>query len=327
MKLRSLGTSSWGLALIVTIAVSAAPAFGSDRSHARLIGEQHGRGFASDGARYVAFNATRAKIRVFDGKTGKTFSIRSRCPVVAGAAAHFLLDCATPSGSAPSPSLLDVRTRAIAPVPNAQTPYDGFYGIGAHWLQGDTYHADAPDRSYLLYLNWRTGQRVELPREQEQAPDRDIDTRGLAKIGGIPFKTYFLFGHESSLSAVRPTQPAGGTPNAAGNLQLVGRGRRVVLSRNACGSDCGVVTRLDGGRVAWAEPAKKGMRVRAYSLRHKRRGAWSVGGFPKADVRSRRVQVGLTRRYVVCAKLVKSGFDPATDDYTASQYNVYAVRW
>jgi hypothetical protein len=295
-------------------------------SSPRLLGEQHGQGFASDGARFVAFNATRDKIRVFDGKTGKAFSIRSRCPVVAGAAAHFLLDCVTPSGDAPAPAILNVRTRATVPVPNAKLPRDGFYAIGAQWLQGDTYSAGAPDDSRLLYLNWHTGKRVELPRDHEAAPDRDIDSPVLATIAGIPFSKYFLFAHEARLSVVRPAEPVGAA-STGGNLELVGPGRRTVLSSSPCMTDCGVVTRLVGGRVAWAEPVDDTLRVRAYAVHGKRRGAWSVRGFPKGDFRSRRVNVGLTRKYVLYAKLVRSKFDPALDDYTASQYNVYAIRW
>jgi hypothetical protein len=309
--------SALAAALFATCSTATATA-GSNHPKPRRIGDQRGRGFAADGARYVAFNATTTKLRVFEASAKTSFSIDSRCVVLAGAAARFLLDCSSPAPGI-AYSLLDVRKRALVPIPNANAGADRFSDIGKQWLFGSTQDGDT---TQLLYLNWHTGARVEVASDQQDSLDRDIDSKSLSEINGVPFDRYFLFGHEKRLSAVRPVRNT-----SVGNLQLVGPGTRTVLTRTPCQPECAVGTHLVGGRIAWVEPASSGLRVRAYETHKKRNGRWSVRGFPNEDIRSRRINVGLTSKYVIFTHLVRSRFDPTTDDYTAALYRVFAVRW
>jgi hypothetical protein len=290
----------------------------------RLVGVEHAPGFASDGARYAAFNASATKVRVFDGRTGKLCTIKTKCSLVAGAGGHFLVDCGDRAGDVPAPALLDVRTHTVSPIPGADPPYDGFYDMGTQWLVGNTYDpaADPADPGSLLYLNWHTGQRVERPRSEQSAPNRDVDSPSLATIGGIPFSSYLLFGFERPWSAVRPLGAS-----APGALQLVSGSRRKVLSRTPCEQECGEVSTLAGGRLAWAEPAKHGVRVSSYVLRGRHRVSWvEPGPFPDAGRPVRRVEVSQTAKYVVYARLTRLARDPASGDLTPSRYRVYAAR-
>lgn len=315
-----------------TLSLLPAPASAAPQRAGRphAVGAQNGRGFASDGVRYVAFRQSPSEVRVFDGRTGKLFSIKTRCELLAGASGRFLVDCGTGPRDAPAPALLEVAKRKVVPLPGANPPYDGFFDMGDQWVLGTTYHPEAgpDDPGALLYLNWHTGERVERPRDEQTAPTRDVDSPSLASIGPVPFANYLLFGYQRPWSAVRPLgKPSARSPSGEGALQLVSGGHRRVLSKTPCGEECGEVAPLVRGRLAWAEPAGRGVRVRSYTLKGARRASWTVRGpFPDPERPAPRVEVGQTARYVVYAKLTRVARDPASGQVGPSRYRVYAAR-
>jgi hypothetical protein len=193
--------------------------------------------------------------------------------------------------------------------------------MGRYWLQ-------ASDPGHIFYVNWRTGERVdvEVPPGERSAPNRDIDSPDLATLVGIPFKSWALFGHEHGLSAVRPYNDPGAR-SFAGPLQLVAPHRRHVVSRAPCLDDCGAVSHFAGGRIDWVEPTNQKRRIRSYSIHTRSYSTWNVRGIPDPGRPLHRVVPGHTARFVIFAVLARLKPDPYNPgNETADLYKIYAAR-
>jgi hypothetical protein len=309
------------LALTLLVAPDAGAVTVSGGPHrAEVIGIQKGGGFSSDGTRFVAYNRDDRTIRVYDSRRRRSFDIASPCAVAStrGADGHFLVNC--PSARDVTQELLNVRQRRVRSLP-AGSARGSYYEMGRHWLRG--WRDDESSDGVVVYLNWRTGKEVEVPLSEDRVAPRDIYSRGLEPVRGLPVGV-FLLGREDGRSLFQQLDSSGRSET----LNLWGRGRRIRLAKS-CIHQCGDTSGLAGGRVAWSRPARgSAWAVRGYSVRSEKRVAWRVEDVPDPDA-VQIMQVGHTREMIVFGALTGTryaNYGGQTFELPKS-YRIYAARW
>jgi hypothetical protein len=180
-------------------------------------------GLASDGVRYVVWKPTAGSIRVYDARRSSSILVSSACIPVGGRVGHFLLVC----GQGQSFAILDARRGTAAPIPGA-IDSDGFNAIGRYWTRG----VEAGPPWNVLYVNWRTGQRVVVDPATDAKTPRDLDAPGLEPVTGLPFDGVAFYGRANGYSLVSPLHAA-----RQATLYLVGHHRRIRLDRG-CNPGC-----------------------------------------------------------------------------------------
>jgi hypothetical protein len=190
----------------------------------------------SDGDRYVAY-ARGGALKLYDSRRNRLTPIRSKCAPLSGAAARFLLACDSQRPDEGT-AILDASTKTIQPLPTTSA----FTTIGRYWLLGRTTN---PSGTSDVYLNWRTGARVEVPWGSSgipgYAPPRNINSPDLepAPAGGEPYGLYQRVGDlELRVPRNKPT---------TARLRDVRTGRERLLK---CSHGC-LDAQLGAGRVSW----------------------------------------------------------------------------
>jgi hypothetical protein len=240
------------LLTLSTSAASAAPSIHGPRPVRRVDSMGIG-GFAGGGGRYVVWTASQRTIRIFDAQKQRAATVLSSCSPMSGSGATFLLFCG-PNHPPGWFSLLNARRRTITPVAGSTHP-DGFQEIGRYWLK------QSSEPFVVRYMNWHTGERVEVDATADQAAPRDLDTPDLAPVTGLAFSDnpnddpyvpdngVFFFGRANGYSLLTPLAgPERGTVYASFEGRPIALDRRCIW---ACGGD---VAPLQGPMASWSAP-------------------------------------------------------------------------
>lgn len=162
------------LGLMLAVMPTALPAVAEASSPVphRVPGAHHF--VAADGAWHAVYEKQPGTMRVLDTKYGTSMDrpVDSGCGRPAGASAgRAVLVCDAATGN-PYPVMLDLRT-GMTKHPGGFHSSDIWDTVGRYWIEGHFFPHDGAPAS--VFLNWRTGERV----EGDIRVRRDLDTPNL----------------------------------------------------------------------------------------------------------------------------------------------------
>ncbi len=195
--------------------------------------------FVTDGVRYALFATGEGLLKIYDSKSNllsEPITTDPRCGGVVASGGLAVISCEPDNvqlATEPSPSVLNLASHALHPVPGHFAGGDHPIAVGRYWIQIMGCGGPKPDFCINFYVNWLTGHRLSPPGQ------RNLDSPRLAATA-TP-STYLFSRHFTE-------------------LWLRQGHRRIRLSR--CRPRCDGPA-LSAGRVTWTE----GLNLHVYGLR------------------------------------------------------------
>jgi hypothetical protein len=288
-----IGWRQLAIVMLATLGATAfAPAASASAAKPKRI--PHATSVVGDGVRYAAYQKRPGTLTIIDTEAGKSkdLGVDAGCGLVSASRGRALLLCRAEDGSE-YPLVLDLRTRAIVR-PTGVEWSDRYDNVGRYWLDGAT--EIHPGDLIPVFLNWRTGERV----EGDGGLQRNLDSPGLAPLAPC--------GRRWS-STVRFASPFVLLLDSKG-LRLTKCHSTKLVVVSTCPVGCGLA-QLSPDWITWSA----GARAFAYSTRTGRGFKWRFSGLDPS------FQLGVSHtRTRLFVNVTRSGSAPGT--YEETDYQV-----
>lgn len=246
--------TSWS-AIAIALAVIAAAADASKPSPHRMRGVH--ADVLADGARYALYVKHSGTLTVIDtqSKNSRDRQVDPDCHPASASAGRALLICGEMTGY-PYPVVFNLRSGTTTR-PSGSNSMDDYSNVGRHWIQGSY---SIPHAIVGVFLNWRTGERVERDiRVQRNLDDKNLEPLapcGRRHSGRVQFAPPFVLGWSRAQMLLTKCNST----------------KRVVISK--CPTYCNS-EQLSHEWVTWTD----GPWVYAYSTRTGGRTKWRFRGY------------------------------------------------